>query len=388
MSHDNTVFNQLLHLLPRHEFEKLVAMHGGDRYVKNFTCWRQFMTLLYAQIRGHDSLRDIVTGLGTQSEKWYHIGLGYVARSTLSDANNTRDWRIFEGLFYEMLNRCAASAPAHAFKFKNPLFSMDATVIELCLSVFEWAKFRKTKGALKIHCLLDHQGCIPAFAVVTDGKCHDVKAAKEAFLPLMPDSILAVDRGYIDFEFLYSIHSIDSFFVTRAKNNLSYEVTGQHNLPNKKGLLDDVAIRLTGYYQRKSYPDELRLITWHDAETGKIFWFLTNNFKLSASTIAAVYKSRWQIELFFKWIKQNLKIKSFLGATHNAVMTQIWVAMCYFLLLAYVKFQTRYRFSFLHLARLFKETLLDRISLIHLLSLNPEKGLKCIREPSFQLALF
>lgn len=388
MSHVNTVYNQLLQIFPRHEFDKLVVRHDGDRYVKEFTCWRQFITLLYAQVRGHDSLRDIVTGLGAQSGKWYHIGLNSVARSTLSDANNSRDWRIFEGLFYSLYERCRAMAPGHKFKFKNGLYSLDASIIDLCLSVFPWAKYRKTKGALKLHCLLDHRGCIPAFVTVTQGKPHDVKVAKELDLPLLPDSIIALDRGYIDFKYLHSIHSGGCFFVTRAKKNFQFEITGQHKIPNVKGLLDDVAIRPTGFYQAKDYPEELRLITWYDEAQDRIFWFLTNNFKLAASTIAAIYKDRWQVELFFKWIKQNLKIKSFLGTSPNAVMTQIWVAMCYYLLLAYVKYQTRYRYSLLNLARIFNETLMERVSLIDLLSLNPNQGFKNIRAPSPQLELF
>lgn len=387
MSHDNTIFNQVLHLVPRHQFQKLVDRYNGDRYVKDFNCRRLFTTLLYAQIRGHDSLRDIVTGLHTQSNKWYHIGLNTVARSTISDANNTRDWRIFEGLFYEMLGRCKSLTPSHGFKFKNPLYSMDATVIELCLSVFDWAKYKKTKGALKIHCLLDHRGNIPSFAVVTEGRRHDVKVAKEVSLPLVPDSILAVDRGYLDFTFLHSIHETGCFFVTRAKENMVFEPAGQHKMPNKKGLIEDMAIQLKGK-SREAYPEELRYIIWHDAETDKYYSFLTNNFKLAASTIAAIYKARWQIELFFKWVKQNLKIKTFLGTSYNAVMIQIWVAMCYFLLLAFIKFQTRYRYSMLCLSRVLAETLMDRSSLVDLLSLNPDSGIPRVRDPSPQLSLF
>lgn len=388
MSHDNTVFNQLLHLLPRHDFDKLVQEYQGDRYVKNFTCWRQLITLLYAQIKGHDSLRDIVTGLGSQFSKWYHIGLKRVTRSTLSDANNSRDWRIYEGLFYRLLERCKTVTPHHHFRFKNPLYSMDSTVVDLCLSLFEWAKFRKTKGALKIHCLLDHRGCIPSFAVITEGRRHDVKVAKEIDLPLVPDSIIAVDRGYVDFEFLHSIHTRGCFFVTRAKENMSFEVTGQQERPNKKALIEDYTIRLEGYYQQKAYPEELRYIIWHDEESDRLFSFITNNFHLAASTIAAIYKARWQIELFFKWIKQNLKIKSFLGTSPNAVMTQIWIAMCYYLLVAFVKFQTRYRYGLLALTRLFRETLMDRVSMIELLSYNPEKGPPFLKPTSGQLTLF
>jgi hypothetical protein len=355
--------------------------------VKDFSCRRLFITMLYAQVRGHDSLRDIVAGLNTQSSKWYHIGLNGVARSTISDANNSRDWRIFEGLFYEMLSRCKTLTPSHGFKFNNPLYSMDATVIELCLSVFDWAKFRKTKGALKIHCLLDHRGNIPSFAVVTEGRRHDVKVAKEVSLPLVPDSILAVDRGYLDFTFLHSIHEAGCFFVTRAKENMAFDATGQHKMPNKKGLIEDMAIQLKGK-SLEAYPEELRYIIWHDEETDKYYSFLTNNFKLAASTIAAIYKSRWQIELFFKWVKQNLKIKTFLGTSYNAVMIQIWVAMCYFLLLAFIKYQTCYRYSLLSLSRVVKETLMDRVSLVDLLSLNPDKGIPRIRDATPQLSLF
>lgn len=388
MSHDNTIFNQLLHLMPRHDFERLVESHSADKYVKGFTCWRQMITLMYAQIKGHDSLRDIVTGLAAQSGKLYHIGLGRVARSTLSDANNSRDWRIYEGLFYKMLGRCKTVTPGHGFKFKNPLYSMDSTLVALCLSMFEWAKYRKTKGALKIHCLLDHRGCIPSFAVITEGKRHDVKVAKEIDLPLLPDSIIAVDRGYMDFSFLHSIHEKGCYFVTRAKENLDFEVTGQQPMSNKKALVDDLKITLKGHYQKKAYPEELRYIIWHDEESDRLFSFITNNFHLAASTIAAIYKARWQIELFFKWIKQNLKIKSFLGTTQNAVMSQIWVAMCYLLLLAFIKFQTRYRYSLLALTRLFRETLMERVSMLELLSFNPENGPPIILKPSAQLSLF
>lgn len=388
MSHTNTVFNQVLHLMPRHQFDTLVERYGGDRYSKHFTCWNQLMVLLFAQIRGLDSLRDIVTGLRMQAPKWYHIGLSGVAKSTLSDANNGRDWRIFEGLFYHMLSRCRELAPAHGFKFKNPLYTIDSTTIDLCLSVFPWAKFRKTKGALKIHCLLDHRGCIPSFVLVTEGRRHDLRVVKETDFPLIPDSIVSIDRAYIDFKYLYSLHSKGVFFVTRVKRNLAFEIAGQQEMPDKKGLLADKTVSLSGFNSKKDYPAPLRIVAWQDADTGKPLFFLTNNFSLAASTIAAIYKARWQIELFFKWIKQNLKIKSFLGTSHNAVMTQIWVAMIYFLLLAYVQFQTRYRHGMLALSRIFRETLMERVSMIDLLSINPEHGLKKNREPAWQMTLF
>ena len=387
MPHHNTIYNHLLQLIPRHQFEALVRRYASDRYVKYFTCWQQFITLLYAQIRGKDSLRDIETSLRSQSNRWYHIGLVNVKRSTLSDANNQRDYHVYEGLFYRLFERCKNVTPKHKFRFKNPLYSLDATVIDLCLSLYPWAKFRKRKGALKIHCLYDHSGSLPSFLVITDGKQHDVKAAKEQTLPVSADSIIAVDRAYIDYKWLYSLEKSGVFFVTRAKSNLKHEVSGQHAVNKQKGLLFDYQIRLTGYYQRKDYPKKLRLVGYTDPETGKEFRFLTNNFTLSAYTITQIYKARWQIELFFKWIKQNLKIKSFLGTSKNAVLTQIWVAMCYYLLLSYIKYQTKYGYSLLELSRMIAEMILERVSLVDLLSCN-QHNVSCVRDPVNQLSLF
>jgi hypothetical protein len=362
--------SQLLIHIPRHDFQSLVSQWGGDRYVKKFTTWNQFTTLLYAQAGDKRSLRDIEQGLTAQAGKLDHLGFeSAVRRSTLSEANATRNWAIFQGLFEKLLVRCQSLSPKHRFKFKNPLFLWDATVIDVCLSMFPWAKFRTTKGALKLHCQLDDAGHIPSFAVVTDGKCHDLRAAK-TFFELVPDSIYCMDKGYYDFDLFRRIHDTGAFFVTRAKDNLVYTVTGQQELPKNKAVLADRLIELSGFYSHKDFPSALRLIRFFDAENNRTFEFLTNNFRLSASTIAAIYKARWQIEAFFKWIKQNLKVKTFLGTSRNAVLTQIWVAMCYFLLLAYIKFQTKYRFSLHYLHRMIRETLLERLSLIDLLGLN------------------
>ena len=388
MSHVNTILNQLLQLVDRHDFEKRVKEYSGDRYVKKFDCWNQFTVLLYAQLKGHDSLRDIVEGLQSHSGKLFHIGLESVARSTLSDANNLRDCKIYEGVFYDLLRKCQSLTPNHPFKFNNPLYSLDSSIIALSLSVFPWADYNKVKGAMKLHCLLDHRGNIPSFVTITHGRKTDITLAKETDLPLMPDSIVTMDRGYTDFGFLYSLHRKRVSFVTRARKNMMYEITGQHETPDVKGLVADFRIRTTGFDSTSTYPEEMRMVWWHDEETGKDLEFLTNNFKLSASTIAAIYKARWQIELFFKWIKQNLKIKTFLGISPNAVMTQIWIAMCCYLLLAYIKFQTRYRFSLLCLTRILRETLMDRRSLIDILSINPEKGYANLRAPTNQMALF
>jgi len=328
MRHYNTIFSQVLDLIPRHQFETIVKRHNADRYVKYFSCWQQFITLLFAQIRSKDSLRDIETSLRTHTNKWYHhLGLKDIKRSTLCDANKNRNYKIYEQLFYKILQRCTDITPRHRFKFKNPLYTLDSTVIDLCLSLYPWAKFRKTKGALKIHNLYDHRGCMPVFITVTDAKHNDVKIARRLNLPLVSDSILCVDRAYIDYKWLYTLNKSKLYFVTRAKENINYKITGQHEVKKKKGILFDYIIKLSGYYQSRYYPQNLRLVGFYDTSTKKQLVFLTNNFVLSAYTIAKVYKTRWEIEIFFKWIKQNLKIKSFLGTSKkNAVLTQI----CYY----------------------------------------------------------
>jgi Transposase DDE domain/Domain of unknown function (DUF4372) len=383
--HSNTVMHQLLLLLPRHQFDQAVLAYGGDAYVKKFSTWNQLTVLLHAQAAGKNSLRDIQTALGTQEPKLYHLGLPAVKRSTLADANATRDCRIMEKLFHLLLDRCQTIAPKHQFRFKNPVRAFDSTTLDLCLELFPWAKFRQTKGAVKLHCQLDLQGQIPSFVVMTDGKCSDIRAVK-TFLDLLPDSIYVVDRGYIDFDWLRRIDDAEAFFVTRAKDNLNYRITGQQEIPLKEGLLYDRTIEITGQQTRKKYAQPLRLIGYFDADTGVTYEFLTNNVKLAAMTIARIYKARWHVELFFKWIKQHLKIKTFLGTSRNAVLTQVWVAMCYFLLLAYIKFQSRFQRSLFLLHRLIQNTLLDRLSIIDLLRL-PEKKLADVKNMGPQLWL-
>ena len=381
-----TIFGELLKLVPRYQFEKAVEQYQGDRYVKSYTTWQQYITILFSQVKQKDSIRDIITGLEANESRWYHLGLTGIHRSTFSDANNKRSFQIFEDLFYHLLSRCKDLTPKHRFKFKNELYSIDASVIDLCLSVFPWAKFRKTKGAIKMHCLYDHSGAMPSFVTITDGKKHDVTVAKEVGFPLTPDSIVSMDRAYIDYKWLNSLDEKRVWFVTRAKSNIDCAITGQH-LVTGKGVRKDQTILLTGTRTKNYYPKELRMIEFYDEETKKHLTFLTNNMKLAASTIAAIYKSRWQIELFFKWIKQNLKIKSFLGTSKNAVMTQIWVAMSYYLLLTYIKYQTKYAHSLLTLSRLIREMLFERKNLIDILTLKPERLLVVQDEPR-QGALF
>lgn len=371
MSHYNTVFYELLKLVPRHEFESAVYKHQGDYRVRTMNCWNHFAVLLYAQISGKDSLRDIETGINTHSQKLYHLGMKEIRRSTFSDANNKRPYQIYEQIFNKALERAYRITTKHKFKFNNPLFTLDATTIDLCLEVFPWAKFRKTKGAIKMHTLFDHSGYFPSVITITDGKTHDVKMAQN--LPadaFQPDSIFLVDKAYMDFKWLYDLSCKNCFFVTRAKDNMKYALIGQHNQScPEKGLIADKIIKLTNYYSSQKYPDILRLVVYKDQETGKVYQFITNNFTLSPFTIAKLYKERWQVELFYKWIKQNLKIKSFFGTTKNAVLCQIWTAMIYYLLLCYIKFQSRYQNTLLYLSRIIRETLMERVSLIDLLKL-------------------
>jgi hypothetical protein len=292
---------------------------------------------------------------------------------------------MYEGLFYHLLTRCKNLTPKHKFRFKNPLYTIDASTIDLCLSVFPWAKFRTTKGAIKMHCLYDHAGALPTFLTVTDGKKHEGRVVKDHTFPLSPDSIVSVDKAYIDYTWLNSLNNQGIWFVTRAKTNSDYAVVGQHPITSKKVLSDEI-ISLQGPLTKAKYSKELRLIRYYDEERQKMLTFLTNNFKLAATTIAQIYKSRWQIEWFFKWIKQNLKIKSFLGTSKNAVLTQIWVAMCYYLLLSYIKYQTKYGYSLLQLSRVIREMLFERKALIDILTLKLDR-LKIRGEAPLQCAL-
>jgi len=387
MSYYSTIMHQLLILIPRYDFEKQVKALDTDRYVKTFSTWNQFVTMLYAQTSGKQSLRDIQNGLSSQGSKLYHLGFSNtVKRSTLADANKKRDWKIFEHLFYALLSRCKDITPKHKFKFKSPLYAFDSTTINLCLESFPWAKFRASKGAMKLHCQLDYSGNIPCFVAATDGKCHDLKVAKN-FFNIVSDSIYCFDRGYMDFSWLYYININKAFFITRAKENLKYSVVGQQNVPRGKEVISDEYIVLSGLNSSKAYPEKIRLIRYYDRETDTTFEFLTNNFNLAAQTIAKIYKARWQIEIFFKWIKQNLRIKTFLGTSINAVLTQVWIAMCYYLLLAYIKYQTKYKFSIFYLHRILREMLMERASLIDLLNLN-ETRLDKIRQCQDQPYLF
>jgi len=333
-----TVFKQLLQFLPRYEFNLCVKRYRGEYRVKRFSTFDQFLCLAYAQMAGRESLRDIETCLNSHQEKLYHIGFrGDVSRTTLADANERRDWRIFQD-FGHVLIRMAQQLygnDALAIELKQPLYAFDSTTIDLCLSLFPWAEFRKTKAAVKMHALIDLRGPIPTWIAITTGKVHDVRLLDQ--LPVEKEAFYAMDRGYVDFSRLYAVHRQGAFFVVRAKDNLKCDRLYSNSKDKEAGIRADQVIALVTEKSKKGYPEKLRRISFIDKERDKRLVFLTNNFDIPAVTVAAVYKQRWQVELFFKWIKQHLRIKSFIGTSVNAVKSQIWVALCIYLLVAITK---------------------------------------------------
>ena len=358
MAHNSTIFAQLLRLVPRHEFEGLAAKHKSGRAERRVTRWSQFVAMAMAQLSGRDSLRDIEANMAAQSRKLYHLGARAVSRSSLSRVNEHKPSALYEALFGRMLARCRAAAPGHGFRFRNPLYSLDSTVIDLCLSVFPWAKFRQSKGGLKAHVALDHAGHLPAFVAVTDAKTADIEAARRLRLPA--GSIVAADRAYLDFEWMDSLISQGVFLVTRLKKRIRYRVVERGDADRRQGVTSDQTIEFTSARGRRRCPHKLRRIGYRDPETGKRYVYLTTNFELEAKTIADIYKARWQVELFFKWIKQNLKVKSFVGTSRNAVMTQLWIAACMYLLVCYVKFLSRRGWRLGEFLRLLQLNLFER----------------------------
>jgi len=332
MAHCNTIFHQMLKLIPRHHFTKLEAEHGTGRKARSFTRWSQLVHLLSMQLTARASLRDGVASLKARIKSLYHLGVQPVARSTFADANNRRPASFYEALFTLMYRRCQPLAPKHKFMFKNKLYSLDATVVSLCLSLFPWARFRRTKGGIKLHTLLDHDGYLPAFVALSPAREHEVHRARSLRLP--QGSIVVEDMGYADYDRYAQLTAQKIFFVTRQKRNARYEVLERRKVNKKQGLLSDQTIRV----QAQEGPLLLRRIAYRDAATGRRYVFLTNHFKLAAKTIADIYKERWQIEIFFRFIKQNLKIKAFIGNSENAVLTQIYTALIVYLLLCYLKF--------------------------------------------------
>ena len=380
MTYSTTIFGQVVSFLSKYHFDAVVLQHAGDHYTKKYSAWNQLIILLYAQATKKDSLRDIELGLSAHEGSWHHLGVKSTKRSTLSDAHCRRDYKIFETTFYDILSRCISITPKYRFKFKNPLYAIDSTTIELCLSLFPWATYRTTKGAIKLHTLFNIRTGIPEFITVSTGKQADITEERLRTASLEPKSILVFDRGYVDYQWWYSLHKQGLWFVTRTKINQCIFKTGQHKRRVHPSCLSDDEVYVGEYTNSEDYPEHLRKIVWSDRESGETYSFITNNFELRAEQVAFVYKQRWQIELFFKWIKQNLKIESFLGTSKNAVLSQIWIAMIFYLILAYIKFQTRFKGSLLELTRMIRETLMMRRQIIDLLSLNTQT-LKKLKPP-------
>ena len=336
MSEPRTVLTQILSLVPRREFEKLTRAHGAEKRVRSFPCWAQLGCLIYAQLSRQTSLRDLVIALETKRSFLYHcFGTTAVHRTTLADANESRSYKIYESLFIKLYEQCKIQAPEHRFRFRNKLYSFDSSTIDLCLSVFPWARFRQAKAAVKMHTLLDLRGNIPTFIHISDGKMHEVNVLDI----LIPEagSFYIMDRGFTDFARWFVMHQAQAFFVIRGKSNLLFRRVYSRTVDKSTGLRCDQSIALIAPKASKDYPQHLRRIKFYDAEHDRHLVFLTNNFDLPALTIAQLYRCRWQVELFFKWIKQHLRIKRFYGTTENAVKTQIWIAIAVYVLVAIVK---------------------------------------------------
>jgi len=358
MNKYSSIFGQILKIFPRFQFEAFVKETGASRNAKGFSCWDQFVAMLFCQLGQAHSLREICGGLATSLGKVIHLGLRKApSRSTLAYANEHRPWQLYEKLFYHILGLCELQfAGKHKFRFKNRLLSFDATVIELCLSIFDWAKYRRTKGAIKLHLLLDHAGYLPQFVNITTGKVHEVNILKK--LSFEPGTIVVFDRGLIDYQQWGQWTKQGIYFVTRLKKNADYQIIKSKKVPRNKHILKDQLIKLEGFYSKSKCPYYLRLVQIWDAEKERMLTFVTNNLKLAAATIAAIYKDRWQIELFFKAIKQNLRIKTFVGTSFNAVMIQIWTALIAILILKYLKVRSKINWSLSNLVAMLRMNLL------------------------------
>ena len=338
MNQGQTVFSQIIDFLPQKKFRQCVNRYSGNYRVRSFTCYNQLLCMAFAQLTYRESLRDIECCLRAMREKLYHMGIrGKVSRSTLADANEVRDWRIYSDFAQVLIHEARRLYAEDDFglELNETVYALDSSTIDLCLSLFPWARFRKTKAAVKLHTLLDLRGSIPTFIWITDGKVHDVNVL-DHLLP-EPGAIYVMDRAYLDFQRLYQMHQCAAVFVIRSKTNTGLRRLYSHKVDKTAGVKYDQTVVLTGFYTQKDYPDKLRRIKYYDAEKGRTFIFLTNQFTLPASTIAELYRFRWRVEIFFKWIKQHLRIKKFYGTSENAVKTQIWIAISTYVLVAIMK---------------------------------------------------
>jgi transposase len=362
------VFAELIAHLPHKEFQKCVTRYDGDHHRRSFSCWDQYLAMAFAQFTYRESLRDIEACLGAMKGKLYHLGFrGKVARSTLADASEAHDWRIFADFAHYLIGvaRSLHAEDPIGFELDHDLYALDSTTIDLCLSLFPWAKFRKHKAAVKMHTLLDLRGNIPTFIGITDGKVHDVNMLDE----ILPEAgaFYVMDRGYVDFERLYVFTLSAAFFVVRTKSNVLLQRRYSHPVDKTTGVRSDHTVILTAIDSAKAYPEQLRRISYLDVETRKRFQFLTNNFTLPALTIALIYKSRWQVELFFKWIKQHLRIKAFYGTSENAVKTQIWIAVSVYVLVAIVRKRLALEASLYQILQILSVTLFEKTPILQAL---------------------
>lgn len=387
MNHGKTVFSQVIDFLPKQKFRQCVDRYRGNHRIRSFTCYDQFLCMAFAQLAYRESLRDIECCLRAMREKLYHMGIrGKVSRSTLADANETRDWRIYSDFAQVLIHEARRLYIDDDFglELDETVYALDASTIDLCLSVFPWARFRKTKAAIKLHTLLDLRGDIPTFIWITDGKVHDVNVL-DHLIP-EPGAIYIMDRAYLDFKRLYHLHQNSAIFVTRAKTN-----TGLHRIYSNKvdkttGIRCDQTVVPTGFYSKKDYPEKLRRIKYFDSEKGRSFVFLTNQFTLPALTVTELYRHRWRVELFFKWIKQHLRIKKFFGTSENAVKTQIWIAISTYVLVAIMKKRLKIDHSLYTILQILSISLFEKKLIYQVVTDDDYK--KKITSPHIQLKLF
>ena len=382
-----TVFAQIMDFLPKHKFRKCVDRYGGNYRTRSFSCFDQFMCMAFAQLTYRESLRDIECCLRAMHEKLYHMGIrGKVSRSTLAYANENRDWRIYCDFAQILIHEARQLYVNEDFglELEQTVYALDSSTIDLCLSVFPWARFRRTKGAIKLHTLLDLRGNIPSFIAITDGKVHDVNIL-DLLIP-EPGSIYVMDKAYLDFRRLYEFNQCAAFFVVRAKSNTQLKRLYSKPVDKSTGVQCDQIVVLTGFYSRKDYPAKLRRIRFFDSETNKRLVFLTNQFDLPPETIAALYRCRWQVELFFKWIKQNLRIKSFYGTSENAVKTQIWIAISVYVLVAIIKKRLKIQLGLYTILQIFSVTIFEKILISRALTDNAYRNE--ITSGHIQLELF
>ena len=383
MSHHNTAFQQLLKPLCRHEFEKLAKTHHAGQKLRSVSRWDQFIGMAMSQLSGRQSLRDIQSNLEAQQHKLYHLGAKPIARSSLARLNENQPAELYQALFYKLLNRCKQLPSAHKFRFKNPLYSLDASAIDLSLKLFPWAAHRKDTANVKLSVGLNHGNCVPEFVALSDGNENDMIKGRTFDFP--KDSIVAFDKGYVDYQWFKSLTDKGVFFVTRLRTRAIYKVLERRSVNRSQGLLSDQVIQLNSAHALKRGAPKLRRIGFRDQETGKYYQFLTNNMALSAATIAAIYKDRWQVELFFKAIKQNLKIKNFVGLSKNAVLTQIWVAMITYLLVSFARHSARAGWTVQRILRVIQLNLFERRALGDILNPDPPRQKK--GEPQMRFAL-